>query len=628
MNRSQTEIKKLLDVLLAEKQEDQVMYEEQMLHLSHKDKIRKGLSWQPLYIKDSGYGLGDYPYLVIERTKNKGADHKFGAGKSVNLFLVNGDSQYENIKGTIHWVDKDSMKIIFTVDDIPDWTHQGSIGVSLLFDEKSYQEMEKALKTVLEAKNNRLETLSQVILGHIDPTPFSVNQNLVIPSLNSSQNKAVQHIEACEDIVAVHGPPGTGKTTTLVEAIKVLSKKYKNILVCAPSNTATDLLTTRLAKQDLSVVRIGNISRMDEEVLDHTLESTISKHSRAKEIKTIKLKAVEFRRMAGKYKRNFGYSERQQRRLLYKEAKQLAQEAVELENYIIEDVLDKANVITCTLVGANHRYIRDRVFPICVIDEAAQALEPATWIPIIKSDRVVLAGDPFQLPPTVKSNAGRKNGLEHTLLQKVIERLDNITLLDTQYRMNETIMGFSNQEFYCSELKADPSVAQHRIDHSDDTPLHFIDTAGCSYEEQQNTETRSLYNPQEFDLINKHLEQLLAENSQLNIGIISPYKSQVLYIKDRLGEAFLASHDVTVNTIDSFQGQEKDVIYISLVRSNESGEIGFLKDIRRMNVAMTRAKKKLIVIGDSATLGSDEFYNHFMNYCEKHKAYHTAWEYM
>ena len=628
MNRTQEEITRLLETLIKEKKHDRERYEAGLLNSSQAIRVSRGLSWQPLNIKDTGYGLGDYPYLVVERTKHKGKDHKFSAGKSVTLYLVNGDSQYENINGTINWVDKDTMKIIFTNDDLPDWIHHGSIGLNLSFDEKSYKEMENALHTLLAAKKNRIAELSQIILGHAAAQKRDTADYLTLPNLNASQNKAVQAITECRDVVAVHGPPGTGKTTTLVEAVNILAKKYQNILVCAPSNTATDLLTEKIAGKGLSVIRIGNISRVDEGVISHTLEYCISEHKRAREIKTMKQKANEYRKMASKYKRNFGREEREQRRQLYKEAKSLARDAVELEEYIIDDILDKADVITCTLVGANNRYLKERLFPICIIDEAAQALEPASWIPILKSNKVILAGDPFQLPPTVKSDAGRKNGLEHTLLEKVIERTDDVLLLDTQYRMNNVIMGFSNQEFYCDQLKADDSVKNHRLEIIESKPLQLIDTAGCGFEEKQNEESQSLFNPEEATILKKHLELLLTENSSLNIGVISPYKAQVLYLKEFLGEEFLSSYDVTVNTIDSFQGQEKDFIYISMVRSNDRNEIGFLKDTRRMNVAMTRAKKKLVIIGDSATLGSHKFYNSFLDYCELNDAYHTAWEFM
>ena len=628
MNKSKEEIKKLIDLIQLEHQEDQRIYNENILTASIQERQARGVCWQPLLLKDRGYGLGDYPFIIVERTKKKGTEHQFSAGKSVSVFLVNGDAEYEHIQGTINYVDRDLMKIIFLIDDLPDWIDKGSIGVNLLFDEKTYTEMVNALNTVLEAKNNRLSELTQLILGHIDAQAPTKIQYIDLPQLNASQNKAAQLILTTSDVGAIHGPPGTGKTTTLVHAIKLLTKQEKGILVCAPSNAATDLLTERLAQVGVNVTRIGNLSRIDDSIIEHTLESKLSIHTRAKEIKQLKRQVIEYRRMAGKYKRNFGREEREQRRLLYREAKKMAAESIELEDHLIEDIITKSEVITCTLVGANNRYIKDYTFNTCVIDEAAQALEPASWIPICKSNKVIFAGDPFQLPPTIKSSEAKKLGLEITLLEKVIQRHDHVTLLDTQYRMHNTIMGFSNRQFYCNELKAHSSVATASLEISNHKALEFIDTAGCGFSEQKNPETLSLFNPEEYTILKKHLDSILLESSMYSIGIISPYREQVKFITESLGEETVLTHQITVNTIDSFQGQERDIIYISMVRSNENNEIGFLKDFRRMNVAMTRAKKKLIIVGDSATLGNEKFYTDFLSYCEEHDAYHSAWEWI
>ncbi len=305
-----------------------------------------------------------------------------------------------------------------------------------------------------------------------------------------------------------------------------------------------------------------------------------------------------------------------------------------LEDYVIEKILSEADVICCTLVSAMNRYIEKRKFHTVVIDEAAQAMEPATWIPICKAQKVILTGDPFQLPPTVKNMDAAKGGLSITLLEKCVARMPNVQLLNVQYRMHEQIMGFSNQEFYNNELEAAEFVANWKLamlEGGDDRPVEFIDTAGCGFDEKVNPETQSSYNPEEYFVLRKHLDHLLTLASpelRPSIAIISPYREQVRFIQEHIAGDFdhYPDDDITVDTIDSFQGQERDVVYISLVRSNEKGEIGFLKDTRRMNVAMTRAKKKLIIIGDSATLGSFAFYSHFLDYCEQHGAYATAWE--
>jgi predicted DNA helicase len=365
------------------------------------------------------------------------------------------------------------------------------------------------------------------------------------------------------------------------------------------------------------------------------LEGRLEGHTYAKDVKRLKKQADEYRRMATKYKRQFGREEREQRNLLLKEARNLVQDATKLEDYAVMDILNKADVVTCTLVGSVNRYLEGKRFETVVIDEAAQALEPATWIPIAKANKVILAGDPFQLPPTVKSVEASKAGLSTTLIEKCLNRLPEVSLLNVQYRMHEAIMGFSNREFYNNELRADASVAGHTIDLPDNAPLVFIDTAGCSFDEKQNPETQSLYNPGEFDILRKHLDALLAPahdhaEALPDIGIISPYREQVKYMQEQLAKdpSIPEGLDLDIDTIDSFQGQERDVIYISLVRSNEKAEIGFLADYRRMNVAMTRARKKLVIIGDSATLGQHRFYRDFLEYVEDVGAYHSAWEWM
>lgn len=341
--------------------------------------------------------------------------------------------------------------------------------------------------------------------------------------------------------------------------------------------------------------------------------------------------------MGGKYKRSFGREEAEQRKLIMQEAKNLNKEARELENYLVDKVMENAQVVACTLIGSTSDYLRDRKFKTVVIDEAGQGIEPALWVPILKAEKVILAGDPFQLPPTVKSREAEKLGLTTTLLEKVIKRHKRIDLLRTQYRMNELIMNFSNKKFYGNQLEAFEGVKHHKLEGSEQV-VEFIDTAGCGFEEQPGQSSDSLCNPGEIDIIKKHLEMM--PDGDYSIGIISPYRAQVELLSDEF-PSHISKHDdrhikrpehkyadITVNTVDSFQGQERDVIYISLVRSNETGEIGFLKDYRRMNVAMTRARKKLVIIGDSATLGNDKFYADLLEYCDSIQAYKTAWEFL
>ncbi|BDS14842.1 AAA domain-containing protein [Aureispira anguillae] len=630
---TQEELDHLLDLLKQEKEEESRQFDELLKELSIQQRIQKGACWYPVQIESSGWSLGEHPFIVVERTKHIDKPHKFRSGQVVSIFSekVLGDNTEE--KGVIYFIKRNRMKIILYGTQLPRWILGGKIGIQLNFDERSYQEMERAVKMVKAAKNDRLAELREVLLGKTPPLFDREHHYFEIPHLNKSQNDAVQNILAAEDVAIIHGPPGTGKTTTIVAAIQQLVKRESPILVCAPSNSATDLLTEKLAQTGLNVVRIGNVSRVDESLLQHTMEGILQALPEIQEVKKMKIEAAKVRRNAEKFKRKFGAKERQDRRDNYREAKDLMYQAKMLEDYIIDKTLREADVICSTLVGAVSRHIEKMTFNTIIIDEAAQALEPATWIPICKAQKVVLAGDPFQLPPTVKSITAAKNGFSTTLLEKGVQRLENVNLLDTQYRMHNTIMGFSNQQFYDLQLKADTAVATWQLllsDGSPSAPMEFIDTAGCGFEEKVNPESQSYYNPEEYFVLRQHLDNLLVivGDQPISIGIISPYREQVVAIQDAIVKDFdhFPDANIEVNTIDAFQGQERDVIYISMVRSNDAGEIGFLKDTRRMNVAMTRAKKKLIIIGDSATLASFPFYSHFLDYVDAKGAYGSAWD--
>lgn len=416
----------------------------------------------------------------------------------------------------------------------------------------------------------------------------------------------------------------------------MIKRDHQQILVVAPSNTAVDLLSEKIADEGLNVLRVGNPARVSERLMSLTLDSKMSDHHSMKDLKNLKKQANEYKKMAHKYKRNFGKAEQEQRKALFNEAYKIMKEVGNTEQYIIDDLVNKAQVITATLVGSNHYTVRGREFHTVVIDEAGQALEPACWIPLLKAKKVVFAGDHCQLSPTVKSSVAARKGLSTTLLEKcVYAHPEAVTLLEEQYRMHEKIMGYSSKVFYEDKLTAHPSVAK-RVLFAGDSPLAFIDTAGCGFDEKN--EGTSSTNPEEAVFLLKHLRQLVQQLElyyQLedfpSIAVISPYKQQVYILRDLLLNApdlALYGDKITVNTIDSFQGQERDIVYISLTRSNPEGAIGFLSDTRRMNVAMTRAKKKLVVIGDSATLSRSQFYSDFISFAEQHNAWSSAWEYV
>jgi predicted DNA helicase len=455
--------------------------------------------------------------------------------------------------------------------------------------------------------------------------------------LNVAQQAAVEKILSAQSLAIVHGPPGTGKTTTLVRAIKALiQQERQQVLVVAPSNAAVDLLSEKLTDAGLNVVRVGNPARVSEGQMALTLDSKMAVHNSMKEMKRLRKQAAEYRDMAQKYKRSFGREEREQRKALFAEARNISREVERTEQYIIDDVLSKADIITATLVGANHYSIRHLQYQTVVIDEGGQALEPACWIPLLKARKVVMAGDHCQLPPTIKSEEAAKGGLGTTLMEKCVAlHPEAVVLLEEQYRMHETIMGFSSSEFYDNRLMAHPAVA-HRLLFPGDQPLLFIDTAGCGYEEKW--EGTSISNPEEAMFLVKHLSGLVNQLKTLNtettfpsIAVISPYKHQVEVLKGQVAERpelMDLGSVLAVNTIDSFQGQERDVVYISMTRSNAESVIGFLSEVRRMNVAMTRARKKLVVIGDSATLSQFPFYADFIAYAQEQHAYQSAWEFM
>lgn len=627
------ELTQLKALLALEKEADYEQHKLFIERLPLEERKKKGYTWYPLNVIKKGFTFGDRVFVTVERTNNLDEPHQFRAGKLVNLYTKDPAVKKGERSGVIYFVKRDQMKIILNAREIPDWLGYGMLGVDLMFDDRTYLVMNKAVETVMKAKGDRLAELRSILLGHQPAKFLEDHQTIHNPALNNSQNVAVNQALAARDVAVIHGPPGTGKTTTIVQIVKVLCEREHTVLVTAPSNTAVDLLTERLVAVGLNVVRIGNISRVDEQIIRHTLDVQLTNHPEAKNIKKLKKQADEYYRLAGKYKRKYGRGEKEQRRKLYKEASELSSWANQLEQRLIDQIIAGAAVITCTLIGAESEVLQKRTFKTVVIDEAAQALEGATWVPVTKCSKVILAGDPHQLPPTVKSKEAQKAGLNVTLIEKCLSREVPSDLLRTQYRMHEIIMNFSNHQFYGGALQAHETVKAHQLDIPNQGPLLFIDTAGCGFEEELEPVYQSRFNPNEFRIMVEHLLALQDQYDRIqeehpNIALISPYREQIYYMERNLEDSEMDITKFTINTIDGFQGQERDIVYISLVRSNSKGEIGFLSDIRRMNVAMTRARKKLIVIGDSATIASHPFYQAFLDYCEKYGEYQTAWEYM
>jgi ATP-dependent RNA/DNA helicase IGHMBP2 len=631
-------LKNLKQLLKIERDEDFKFYQEQFLRAGIDQRRKNGVTWYPVKITSEELGTGEYLHLEIERTSYLDGHHQFGSGKNISLFS-NAEEEIREITGTVKAASRNSIKLIIPYDELPDWCYEGKLGLNIQFDENSYKEMQNALDNVIDARNNRVAELREMIEG-TEPISFEkIDDTVIVPKLNLSQNRAIRHVLSVNDLGIIHGPPGTGKTTSLIEAIRLTLQTESQILVCAPTNSAIDLITEKLVEIGVNALRLGHPARISEQLLGSSIDGKISTSPYYKDIKNLRRNAEEYFRMAGKYKRVFGKEEAKQRTAYYTEARNCLKEARTLEDYITDELFRTSQVICCTPVTSTHRGLAKKTFDTLFFDEASQALEPMVWIPLTKCRRLILSGDHFQLPPVVKSIEAKKRGLGVTLLDHCMKFKEAVVLLNRQYRMSNAIMGFSNKYFYNNELVADESVQDNRLVNDEESTLYksleFIDTAGCSYEEIQNPETLSYSNPREADIVFKHLQQLLTDylnypdHPALNIGIIAPYKEQIEWLKDNVSAYEMNNEkllSLSIKTIDGFQGEERDVIYITLVRSNENQEIGFLSDLRRMNVAITRAKKKLVVIGDSSTIGNHPFYKSFLEHCEQKGIYRTAWE--
>lgn len=644
---SHEQLQKTFELIKLERQADLEYYRQKVLLRSIHERTREGTTWYPLRFNRDYIGTGERLIIEVERTNHLDQPHAFQSGKSVSVFSnASGKPEKEHVNGVVNYVRDNVMSITLNSDDIPDWIEDGLVGVDVMFDEMSYREMEFALKEVMKAEDNRVAMMREILLGDEKSLRLKAEsakladdgiQAIPITSLlNASQHEALTKVMETADIAFVHGPPGTGKTTTLVQAIIATVRLEKQVLVCAPSNAAVDLLADKLSEQGMNVLRIGHPARVTEQSLSKTMDARIAAHSNYGELREIRKRMEQARAMASKYKRTFGFHEREQRKLLKQEVKLLKSDADMLEFYIINDLLQNSDVICATLVGSSHPTLRGKRFRTAFIDEAGQALEPACWIPILRSERIIFAGDHLQLPPTIKSNEAARAGLSKTLFEKGIEKHPGqSSMLQVQYRMHEDIMKFSSQYFYKDELIADDSV-KHELLRPNQVPVEFIDTAGAGHAEDQDKETLSRFNHEEAQVLIRRVEKLAEEvgveewlEQKITLGIITPYRAQVDYIL-KLTEASAILEPlrslISINTVDAFQGQERDVIVISFVRSNDKGEVGFLGDIRRTNVAMTRARKKLIMIGDSATLGSHSFYLELIEYVQQKEFYKSVFE--
>lgn len=589
-------------------------------------KVRRGDAWFPISIGRSYYNSLNQMVVEVMRQPGSDIEHNFEAGRPVCFFTIKNDTstagakatkggsklQYLSFTATVSYAEQDRMVVALPDSGrIVDLQRQDALGVQLFFDETSYRLMFEALDRVIRARSGRLADLRDIFYTKAPASRYTFDA-MRFPWLNASQEKAVNEVLWAKDVAVVHGPPGTGKTTTLVEAIFETLRRESQVLVCAQSNMAVDWISEKLVDRGINVLRIGNPTRVNDKMLSFTYERRFEAHPDYPQLWSIR-KAIRELRQQRKHADSW-----------HQKMDRLKSRATELELRIRSSLFGEARVIASTLTGAANRVLEGEKYSTLFIDEAVQALEAACWIAIRKAGRVILAGDHCQLPPTVKSIMALKGGLGKTLMERIVEnKPETVTLLKMQYRMNEQIMKFSSEWFYHGMVESAPTVS-HRGILDYDTPMMWIDTVECDGKEEFVGENFGRINRAEAEMTLQTLQQYLEKigkqrilEESIDVGIISPYRAQVQLLRKELRKREFFRpyrHLLTVNTVDGFQGQERDIILISLVRSNDGGDIGFLRDLRRMNVAITRARMKLIILGSSETMTSHPFYKKLYEY--------------
>jgi superfamily I DNA and/or RNA helicase len=627
---------RLLD-LEAEAEKQEALRDKQ--RCSPEEAESSGNTLMNLVIREDDSGLGGRFLLTLgKRNQNLPLPWtRLGAGSPVILSEQGADGPCEGSlgwRGVISRMGKDSVQVAFPQEPEPQ-ADRPSFRLDRAGDEISRQRQRYALEKAQSAPaNSRLAALQCILLGKDTPLFCPVEEYQPLDGhLNASQQEAVRFALGAEDLAVLHGPPGTGKTTTLVELIRQIVQRGQTVLACAPSNLAVDNLLERLLAFGENAIRLGHPARVAPELRAHTLDELVENHPDVRLAHKLAREAYGLRERASRTTR--ARPEPGMRQALRQEAKEMLAEARKIENQVIERLLNTTPIVCATMTGLDPELLGPRRFDWCVMDEAGQGTEPAAWIPILRCERLVLAGDPFQLPPTVISREATAAGFNISLLERLMAELDPgiSRRLEIQYRMHADIMQFSSQEFYAGSLAADPSVEAALLQDLPEvaanalttTPLDFIDTAGASYDEATDPDGESRLNPLEAELVLQKVQALLeAGLAPTDLAVIAPYAAQVRLLRSRSEAIKLPA--IEIDTVDGFQGREKEAVVVSLVRSNSEGEIGFLEDVRRMNVALTRARRKLIVIGDSATVGNHPFYQRLIDYFEAVGAYHSVWE--
>jgi len=641
---SENHFDRLLRLLQLEAEAEAEQLRARAQRMSGREAEKLGNTLIDMAVEDERAGLGGR-WLMLFCKRNRTMKlpwNRFGRGTPVVLTPEDHEIKLQ-LRGIV--VDRDDRAITIALQSVPDVDDEVSAWrIDYAPDERARERQRDALRAARDSDRGRLPQWRKLLLGEKPPVfrdsaKEAAQFKPLAATLNESQLDAVRFTLSADHFAIVHGPPGTGKTTTIVEFIRQAVARREKVLACAPSNMGVDNLLERLVLRGVRAVRLGHPARVSEPLREHTLDYLTESHPDMAVAERLLRQAEKLFRRAGKYTRN--KPARGEKQAIRAEAKELSYEARRIERRIEKHLLDEAEVICCTLTGVDGDLLGDREFEWCVVDEAAQATEPQAWIPLSRSKKLVLAGDHRQLPPTVVSAEAAAQGFSISLMERLMtgtgkkggKKSDNddcSRMLSVQYRMHEAIMNFSSQQFYGGGLTADPSVAGHLLNDLKDVasneitsvPLEFVDTAGAGYDEATQPDGESRLNEQEAALVVRKARALLAAGLQpQQIAIIAPYAAQVRLLRDLLDEPGLE-----IDSVDGFQGREKEAVIVSLVRSNAEGEIGFLGDVRRMNVALTRAKRKLTVIGDSATLGGHPFYRDLLEYFEQAGAYKSVWE--
>ena len=635
MNSAVEELGRLAHALVAEQREE----ERRLAAILEKQSLRvrkaEGLTWAPVTIENQGFTFGGRIKLTLKKGQNGGLDDAFRSGSPVHFYQANeaglpADERAVR-RGIVRKIRGGTAEVILDGDPLESAALHERWTLDERADDRTYRLMAEALSHWINTEDDSEASMRNALMGQGADRLLKKMPPIEHPSLNPGQCAWVAMAEAADQLAILHGPPGTGKTTTLLAFVERAVARGERLLLTAPSNAAVDLLVKGCVRQETTPVRIGHPVRLDTDVVEFGLEAHVEKDPEFKQVKDLRKRAEKAWKQANTYHRNFGSEQRAERRAARSEARSLESEAIAMEAYLSERIVRTGQVVCATLAGCADDHLKGQSFDWVIIDEASQAMLPVVLIAMQRGPRLILAGDPLQLPPVVKSDEAQAGGLGVSVLERAMQGDHNTgvsQMLTDQYRMAPSIMQLASDLFYDGRL-CDARASEVA---PEDKAVQFIDTAGCGFDEEKEPVTGSTCNPDEAKFLVQRLMELAAEHPEHAVAVIAPYRAQVDVLNRSIddacgGDAVLRAR-IECSTVDAFQGQEREVVFISLTRSNASGEIGFLEEYRRMNVAMTRAKHRLLVIGDGATVGQDAFYAELFEAAESRGFYHSAWEWM